>query len=143
MPIHLYSMPGCGFCKKALEMFKDDIESGKIVVKKHTESGNKFKGFPSFENIENGQTTSGLPASKDSLFEKLGYVESNTNHVNQQHSNQPVNHHPNQHHVNQYFDANKDKSKGWSTQHFMMFILGLLLIIFIILIVSKCVETTK
>ena len=131
-------MPGCGFCKKAIEMFKDDIDRGKIIVKKHTESGNKFRGFPSFENTENGQHMSGLPTNKAYLFEKIGYVESNQHHVNQHQVNQ---HHVDKHHVDKHHvdkhHVDKHKSNGWSKTHFMMFMIGLLLIIFIILLISK------
>ena len=113
-------MPGCHFCQKATEMFKNEIHTGKIVVKKHTESGNRFRGFPSFENIKNGKTMSGLPQTKIYLFQTLEYDESK-DLVN--HHKDLVNHHKDEHKL--------------STNHIIFFGLGLLLVFFIILLVTK------
>ncbi len=114
-------MPGCHFCQKATEMFKNEIHTGKIVVKKHTESGNRFRGFPSFENIKNGKTMSGLPQTKIYLFQTLEYDQ----------SKDLLNHHKNEHKY-----KSKDEHK-LSTNHIIFFGLGLLLLFFIILLVTK------
>ena len=72
--IKFYNMPGCGFCKKAMEMLKEHIDNGTIEVRPHTEANSQ--GFPYFENSANGKTHIGLPESAPKLLQKLsGSVE--------------------------------------------------------------------
>ena len=67
--IKFYNMPGCGFCKKAMEMLKELIDNGTIEVRPHTEANSQ--GFPHFENPTNGKTHTGLPKSSQELVQKL------------------------------------------------------------------------
>jgi glutaredoxin len=67
--IKFYSMPGCGFCNKAKELLKDQINSGLVKVLPHTEAKG-VSGFPHFES--NGKNVSGLAfKSFDELKQKL------------------------------------------------------------------------
>ena len=68
-------MEGCGFCRKAKELLKNQIESGEIVLKDADESGGKYQGFPAFESLKNGKSHLGLPKSYNELLEKLEVVE--------------------------------------------------------------------
>lgn len=69
--IILYSLgKNCLYCVKAEEMFKEEIKSGEIQVLEAQNDG-RFVGFPSFENKSNGKTHTGLPDSKEELYNKL------------------------------------------------------------------------
>lgn len=68
--IKFYSADWCGFCKRAKEMLKNEIDNGIIVVLPHSEAKGA-SGFPHFEY--NGKTHTGLPSSPDKLKEALGY----------------------------------------------------------------------
>jgi len=85
--IVFYHMAGCPYCKKADELLKKEIESGKISVQPHTSAPKEATGFPFFKNMKNGKTHSGLPQSVSQLYEVLGYSESyrpNTRRVSPQ-----------------------------------------------------------
>ena len=70
MSITFYNMLGCGFCKKAKDMFADEIASGEIIEKPSSEAPPGVNGFPTFS--ANGKLHSGLPQSKQELYSKLG-----------------------------------------------------------------------
>ena len=69
MSITLFSMDSCPFCVKAIQMFKDEIESGEVVVKPASHANNKYKGFPAFESSRGNHV--GLPPSKEHVLQKL------------------------------------------------------------------------
>lgn len=71
--IIFYSANGCGFCVKAKQMLKDQIASGKIIMKDAKEAPKGVRGFPFFESVsKNGKTHTGLPPSAAALMQKLG-----------------------------------------------------------------------
>ena len=81
MSIVFYSMGSrCGFCVRAEQMLKDQIESGEVVVLEASKANGKFTGFPSFENKSNGKTHTGLPSSVVELYKKLGVSHSRENY---------------------------------------------------------------
>ena len=70
MSIILYSMEGCGYCVKAKKMFHDEILSMKMVVEPSSNAPSEVNGFPTFSY--NGTLHSGLPQTKQQLYDKLG-----------------------------------------------------------------------
>ena len=68
-PITFYNMETCPFCKKAMEMFKDEIASGAMVVRSSSEANGKSGAFPYFERC--GKNHTGLPKNKAELLDKL------------------------------------------------------------------------
>lgn len=70
MSVTFYTMPGCGFCVKAKEMFAAELASGEMVEKPSSQAPQDIKGFPTF--TANGNTHSGLPKNKTELYKKLG-----------------------------------------------------------------------
>ena len=70
--IIFYHMAGCGFCSKAMQAYKPEIDEGVIEVKDASEAGGKFSGFPAFEAVETGKTHTGFVPDVEALFEKLG-----------------------------------------------------------------------
>ena len=74
-------MNGCGFCDKAKEMFKNDINSGKMSIQssKNAQSDMKAAGlraaFPTFKSMKTGKFHQGLPKSKSQLMQSLGHSE--------------------------------------------------------------------
>jgi glutaredoxin len=70
MSVTFYSMPGCGFCVKAKQMFAAELASGQMVEKPSSQAPQGTRGFPTF--TANDKTHSGLPSSKDELYKKLG-----------------------------------------------------------------------
>ena len=68
--IILYVMNGCGFCVKAKEELKNEINSGLVIIKDSSEIKGVL-GFPFFLNQKNGKTHQGY-APKNQLFKKLG-----------------------------------------------------------------------
>jgi len=79
-------MPGCGFCTKAKSMFKNEIKSGEIVLKPHTQAPPGVNGFPTFQ-APSGKMHSGLPSSKDQLYSKLELVIEGYSHHKSPYSN--------------------------------------------------------
>ena len=75
--IIFYSANGCGFCVKAKQMLKDQIASGKIMMKDAKEAPKGVRGFPHFVG-KNGKTHTGLPPSAEALMQKLGGRKSST-----------------------------------------------------------------
>lgn len=76
-----YSMGSrCGFCVMAEKMLNSEIASGEIVVVEASQANGKFQGFPSFENKKNGKTHTGLPKSKEELYQKLGVSQTRENY---------------------------------------------------------------
>jgi hypothetical protein len=71
MSIIFYKMPGCYYCDKAEELFKDEIAQGVIVVKPSTEAPPRVSGFPFFVNPNNGTSHTGFPGTKTTLYNKL------------------------------------------------------------------------
>ena len=69
--IIFYTANGCGFCVKAKQMLKDQIASGKIMMKDAKEAPKGVRGFPHFVGT-NGKTHTGLPPSAAALMDKLG-----------------------------------------------------------------------
>jgi glutaredoxin len=69
--IIFYTANGCGFCVKAKQMLKDQIASGKIIMKDAKEAPKGVRGFPHFVG-KNGKTHTGLPPSAEALMDKLG-----------------------------------------------------------------------
>lgn len=68
--ITFYSMNGCPHCVNALKALENDIRSGKVVVKSHTEAPPTARGFPLFAG-ENGIEITGF-SNRETLFQKLG-----------------------------------------------------------------------
>jgi len=73
MSITFYSMKECYFCLTAEKILNQQIQSGIIVVQPASEANDKFVGFPSFENHQNGKTHSGCPTSYDDLKQLLDF----------------------------------------------------------------------
>lgn len=74
--IHFFSMEGCGWCKKAKEMLKPLIDSGKVIIKDASEASSEVSGFPHFVSQLTGESMSGLAAKNVSDFlQKLGHAE--------------------------------------------------------------------
>ena len=69
--IYLFSMEGCGHCKNAKNELKDEIASGKVVVKSPAEAPVGVRGFPHFKSTVTGREVSGY-MKKDQLFKELG-----------------------------------------------------------------------
>lgn len=72
MSINFYYMTGCYYCDKAKEMLSKELASGEINLKSSNDAPSGVKGFPYFENPQTGASQSGLPQTKDQLYEKLG-----------------------------------------------------------------------
>lgn len=72
MTILFYSMPTCGYCKKAMQLLSNELASKEIVLKSSQEAPKGVSGFPYFVNSSNGKTHTGLPSSKMDLYAKLG-----------------------------------------------------------------------
>ena len=68
--ITFYSMNGCPHCVNALKALENDIRSGTVVVKSHTEAPPTARGFPYFAT-ENGNETTGF-VNRETLLQKLG-----------------------------------------------------------------------
>jgi hypothetical protein len=64
-------MSGCHYCKKAKELFSDEIENGTIKVVDASEAPTGTNGFPFFLNTSNGLTYMGYPGDKNTLYNKL------------------------------------------------------------------------
>lgn len=67
--ITFYSMPGCGFCRKAEQLFAKELASGEMVKRPHTSAPAGVRGFPTFQHGD--KMHSGLPSSKTMLYAKL------------------------------------------------------------------------
>lgn len=80
MSITFYSMSGCHFCEQAKMILKQQIDNGTIVIKPSSDAKEKFSGFPSFENNQNGKTHSGCPRSYEDLKKILGYTSHTSRH---------------------------------------------------------------
>ena len=72
MTITFYFMNGCGFCTKAKEMLATEISNGEISIIPSSQAPKGINGFPTFSY--KGKTHSGLPKTKEQLYNKLGYV---------------------------------------------------------------------
>ena len=70
MSIDFYSMPGCGFCQRAEELFSTELGNG-TMVKKPSSEAKGVTGFPHF--TFNEKTHTGLPSSKAELYTKLDF----------------------------------------------------------------------
>ena len=71
--IIFYSANGCGFCVKAKQMLKDQIASGKIIMKDAKEAPKRSPRFSFLrKRKQNGKTHTGLPPSAAALMQKLG-----------------------------------------------------------------------
>ena len=68
-------MNGCGFCTKAKQMFAKELRSGKMVEKDASEAPEDVPGFPTFQCVKTGKKHSGLPQSKDDLYEVISAYE--------------------------------------------------------------------
>lgn len=75
MTITFYKMNGCGFCTKAEDLLKDEIESGVIVVKDKSQAPSGVRGFPHFVNEINGKTHTGYPQTADNLYKVLEFTK--------------------------------------------------------------------
>ena len=64
-------MEGCGHCKNAKNELKDEIASGKVIVKSPAEAPTGVRGFPHFKSTVTGREVSGY-MKKDQLFKELG-----------------------------------------------------------------------
>jgi glutaredoxin len=73
MSITFYSMPGCGFCVKAKNLFAAELASGEMIVLPSSQAPKGTTGFPTF--TANGMSHTGLPSSKAELYNKLGVRE--------------------------------------------------------------------
>ncbi len=71
MSIIFYEMPGCYYCVKSKDLFKDEITKGMIVVKPSSQAPPGVSGFPFFVNPQNGITHTGFPGDKSTLYNKL------------------------------------------------------------------------
>jgi hypothetical protein len=67
-------MDGCGYCKKAKDMFSEEINNGFIIMKNHTEAPPNVNGFPFFINTKNGSTSAGLPKNIEDLKKQLNHT---------------------------------------------------------------------
>ena len=76
----MFSMPGCGYCTKAKKILSDDIASGKVVVKPHTDAKG-VSGFPHFTNSDGTKTHTGCPTTSADLHAKLGTIEGFRTHA--------------------------------------------------------------
>ena len=75
MSIIFYSMMSCPFCVKAQKLLQNEIENGEIIVKDAKDCKSGATGFPHFESAsDKTKTHTGLPKSKDFLYEKLEIV---------------------------------------------------------------------
>ena len=81
----------CGFCVKAEQLLKNEIDNGKIIKKSASEANGKFSGFPAFENTTNGKTHMGCPSSVQDLYNKLQAVKENYTHSSSQDDNDTEN----------------------------------------------------
>ena len=72
MTILFYSMPTCGYCKRAMQLLSNELASKEIVLKSSQEAPKGVSGFPYFVNSVNNKTHTGLPSSKMELYSKLG-----------------------------------------------------------------------
>lgn len=70
MSIIFYSAPWCGYCTKAEQILANELASGKIIKKSHTEAKGA-PGFPYFVNPQTGGTHAGCPESGAQLIELL------------------------------------------------------------------------
>jgi len=70
--IIFYNMESCPYCKKTVEMLKEHIEKGLVLVKPHTDAPAQLaKGFPMFSNGDKHEY--GLPKSFEDLCMKLDF----------------------------------------------------------------------
>ena len=74
MSIIFFNMNGCGYCKKAKDMFSEEINNGFIIMKNHTEAPPNVNGFPFFINTKNGSTSAGLPKNIEELKKQLNHT---------------------------------------------------------------------
>ena len=74
MKVTLYEMQGCHFCKKAIDMFADQLSDGRLEIDQATNCPKEHRprGFPFFVHADTGSTHTGLPSSWDELMDKLG-----------------------------------------------------------------------
>jgi glutaredoxin len=72
MTITFYNMKGCGYCRKADELFKNEISSGEMIKRPSSDAPKGVKGFPHFINDVNGKEYSGLPKDYNSLIKAIG-----------------------------------------------------------------------
>jgi len=63
-------MDSCPHCQRTRTMLGEEIRSGIVKVKPHTQSPPGVRGFPHFVSGNNSHT--GAPKSKSDLFQKLG-----------------------------------------------------------------------
>ena len=68
--ITFYSMDQCPYCTRTMAMLSDEIRSGLVTVKPHTQAPSGVRGFPHF--VHGDKTHTGAPKSKSDLFQKLG-----------------------------------------------------------------------
>ena len=71
--IIFYSMPGCGYCVKAEQLLKKQIQDGTVIKKSASEANGQFNGFPAFVSTKTGKSHTGLPPSYNHLTKKLGH----------------------------------------------------------------------
>lgn len=74
MNIIFYNMEGCGYCMKAKQLLKKEIDNKEIIVRPSSEAPADTEGFPTFV-AANGKMYSGLPSSKEELYSNLGFKE--------------------------------------------------------------------
>jgi glutaredoxin len=73
MPIIMFNMKACHFCKKAKKMLKNEIADGTVVVKPHTDITG-VGGFPHFTSADGTKSHTGCPESAAFIIKKLGDV---------------------------------------------------------------------
>ena len=79
--IIFFSMEGCGFCKKAEAELRDELASGRIIQKAHTEAPKGTNGFPTFVNTETDVVVTGYKP-KAALLKALGAEAEGYEHHN-------------------------------------------------------------
>lgn len=75
--INFYFMKGCGFCNKAKDMLKPQIDSGMIVMLPHTEAPSGISGFPHFTSRQTNKSHTGAPQDFATLLKALGMTKEN------------------------------------------------------------------
>lgn len=77
MTVIFYEMKDCGYCEKTKQALENAINSGFVVVKPASDAGDKFTGFPAFENTANGKVHLGAVNSYEELAQKLDIIIEN------------------------------------------------------------------
>ena len=83
-PIIFFNMETCGFCARGKQLLSEEIKSGQIIVRPHTEAPQGIMGFPTFKYGDNIET--GLPKSFEELASKLKYHSGHTKTPSVSHS---------------------------------------------------------